>query len=111
MAAMQRGEAVRRLCERIKYADYAHAYAEPGYDDPEGGVIFANWNDVPAKAQRALEHFGCALEWSDEWSTCSECGRAVRTQPDCWPWHPSYVIFGGCELLCRECAITDPDEF
>src|SRR5690606_14129584 len=56
-----------------------------------------------------LESLGYSCEWSDEWSTCSECGKAVRTSPDSYSWQPAYIIMHECELLCLECA--DPAEY
>ncbi|GAG52478.1 unnamed protein product, partial [marine sediment metagenome] len=73
-------------------------YAEPGYSDPDSNVIaFGNWNaiteydgdkfqtidDAPARVASLLEKAGVELEWSDEWEFCGECGKAVRTKPDC----------------------------
>jgi hypothetical protein len=52
---------------------------------------------------RLLENYGYQLEWSDEWSTCQECGKAVRMQPDCYGWQPSYFIMN-CELFCKDCC-------
>jgi hypothetical protein len=105
MSAMKKWEAVRRLAERYSrdIQDVAGEYAEPGYTNPETAIVTANWNHIPAKVAKAFELLGCEIEWSDEWTTCQECGRMVRTEPDCWHWKPSYVIRNECELLCLEC--------
>lgn len=80
---------------------WAADYAEPGYSAPERGILFADWNphtfDNPTKAERTMpriaalaEHYRYEIEWSDEWTTCDNCYRAIRTQPDCYSWQPSY---------------------
>ena len=50
---------------------------------------------------------GGQLEWSDEWTSCCYCGKAVRTQPDSYSWTPSFIL-GDCEILCSDCL--DPDD-
>lgn len=89
------------------YFGYAHGCNEPGYDDKP--VLLANWNHVPPHVFDKLEELGYSCEWSDEWATCCECGKAVRTSPNSYDWQPSYIIMHECELLCLECA--DPDEY
>ena len=99
----------------------AQAYAEPGYSDPDSGVIvFANWNkkwgkkgEKETKAeltmprlQALFEHFGASIEWIDEWYICN-CGKCVRTKPDCYAWNPSYYMVDG-EIECCECVENDP---
>lgn len=88
-------------------------YAEPGYSGDV--VIFGNWNRVggwtgaekpgdklPEKVSRLLEKAGAEIEWSDEWTTCSSCNRALRTSPDCYSWQRSYATLGDCEEVCEE---------
>ena len=104
---------------------YHEGYAEPGYENPEGGVIaVGNWNnitrydkeqgkyvvedDTPSRVARLLERIGVDLQWSDEWDTCDECGKLVRTQPDSYGWTKSYVIQNDCEIICLKCI--DPVE-
>jgi hypothetical protein len=98
-----------------------NGYAEPGYTDPECGLIATgNWNEVtswfngertvvsnlPKRLGDLFERMGIEIEWSDEWASCSDCGKLVRTQPDSYCWKPSFTLGDG-ELLCRECT---PDE-
>lgn len=87
---------------------YATGYAEPGYTDPEKGVVLLNWNKFPRGLDDILERAGYAIEWSDEWSTCSDCGKLVRTSPDGYSWQPSYRIMNECEIVCDDC-IDWPD--
>lgn len=89
--------------KHAKYADFASSYGEPGYDDPQAGIIFANWNDVPRYIMDGLERRGFSLEWSDEWTTAGETCKAYRTSPDSYSWRPYYVmtdcdIIGGDEI-------------
>lgn len=95
-------------------------YAEPGYTDPESGVIaFGNWNDVteydektnqrtvlddtPKRLCAALEKLGAEIEWSDEWTFCCGCNKAVRSSPNSYDWQRSYCENEG-EPVCRECV-------
>lgn len=106
----------RNRCKDVQV--YSEGYAEPGYD---GDVVaLGNWNacsrynretqrsedidGMPARLGEALEKLGVAIEWSDEWTTCDECGKLVRTSPDSYSWTPSYKIDDdSCETLCHEC--------
>lgn len=94
-----------------------NGYAEPGYTDPDCGIIAtSNWNeitkyvdstrilvtDTPARIAKLFEKLGIEIEWHDEWCSCSHCGKLMRTQPDSWSWTPSYTLGEG-ELWCHEC--------
>ena len=99
-------------------------YSEPDYSQPESKLIaFANWNDVrhwdkssnqsvvddtimPRLGEILEKRYGAELEWSDEWSSCCSCGKAVRTQPDSNGWTPSFVNLEG-EIVCCNCL--DPE--
>lgn len=97
----------------------AAGYAEQGYTDPDSGVIaFANWNDVSRyeNNKRAVvdntlprlcalfEKLGVAIEWSDEWTFCDDCQKAVRTSPDSYSWKRSYFQHEDGDVICCECA-------
>ncbi len=104
-------------------------YQEPGYTDPENGVIATgNWNnitewkekekeegrgqfitvdDTMGRLSAIFEKMGIELEWEDEWTTCEECNGLLRTCPDSYSWTPSYVQDEG-STLCMECL--DPQE-
>jgi hypothetical protein len=92
----------------IDNMNYAEGYAEPGYTDPNKCVLFANWNYFPRGIDSILENYGYAIEWSDEWSTCDGCNKAVRTSPDSYGWQPSYAIVNDCEILCADCLADNP---
>lgn len=99
---------------------HSNGYAEPGYIDPESGVVACgNWNNISewdkdlhrsvtidgtvGRLAAVLEKLGCELEWSDEWADCSECGKLIRTSPDSYSWTPSYIA-QDCEVYCTDCA-------
>jgi len=97
--------ALARACEtEIDNLGYAPAYAEPGYTDPERGILFADWNKFPRDFDRVLQRAGYETEWSDEWSTCEDCGRAFRTSPDSYHYSPYYMIIGECSIVCLDCV-------
>lgn len=82
---------------------FANGYAEPGYQDTDKGVLFANWNCFSKRVVDVLESAGYAIEWQDEWSTCGQCYKAVRTSADCYQWQPYYVECDG-EIDCLDCV-------
>jgi hypothetical protein len=100
--------------------NWTHDYVEPGYSTPDRGILFGNWNTKQAYVQgkgyvgaedtrpkrfaAIAEYAGYALEWSDEWSTCEDCGKAFRTSPDSYSWLPAYVTIGDCSYVCHECV-------
>jgi hypothetical protein len=101
-------------------------YAEPGYDDPASGVVaFGNWNNVtrydghefhvidnvPGRVASLLEKLGVELDWSDEWTICEGCHKAVRTQANSYRWRASYADDGCGSILCHECIKTDPTDY
>jgi len=91
--------------------DYCEGYAEPGYDDPVRCVLFANWNGYPSRLIGILERAGYAVEWSDEWSTCGDCYKAIRTQQDSYGWRKYFVIYDDCEIICANCVKHDLDAY
>jgi hypothetical protein len=91
----------------IENLGWAPGYAEPGYTDPAKGILTANWNYFPSDVTDILERAGYAIEWSDEWSTCENCGKLVRTSADNYSWQPSYVILNDCEMFCVDCLSSD----
>jgi hypothetical protein len=100
-----------RAKSEIENLQWSHEYAEPGYTHPGKGILFANWNYFAREATDLLERAGYAIEWSDEWATCQDCDKAVRTSPDSYGWTRSYHIFNECELLCCDCIREDPTSY
>lgn len=41
--------------------------------------------------------------FSDEYSTCSNCGKILRTSPDSYCWTPDYIQTEDGELFCMDC--------
>jgi hypothetical protein len=100
-------------------------YAESQYTDPDSGVVcFGNWNSVskwneqrhefetvdaaPSVLGETLDKLNVSLEWSDEWTTCGQCGKAVRIKPDSYSWRPYYMDDGCGSLICGDCVREDP---
>ncbi len=112
-AAYDRVDYLRQLerdaTSEVENMNYAREYAEPGYTQPAKGIVFANWNTLPCNLDRILERAGYAVEWSDEWATCDDCGKAIRTQPDSYQWSPAYEMSGDSILLCKVCAAENSD--
>lgn len=93
---------------RLESVQIASDYAEPGYYQPKNGIVFANWNrheddSTMERLSRIFERAGYVIEWSDEWSTCGDCGRAVRVQPDSYSWQPYFDLINDSEIVCLDC--------
>ena len=104
----------RDVQAEIDNMGYAPGYAERGYEQPKRGVLLANWNRFPRDFDRVLERAGYAVEWRDEWTTCDDCGKAFRTQPDSYVWTPSGEYCERCSgdvcNACHEGTHDDDDE-
>lgn len=74
------------------YAEWCTRYGEPGYHNPENGIILANWNDVPKGLADWLEKCGYSLEWSDEWMIDYAHDKAYRTSADGYHWEPQIML-------------------
>jgi len=103
-------------------------YAGEGHNDSVECAATGNWNelntydreqcryvaipggDIPVRLGKVLEKLGVECEWSDEWDTCCECGRLLRTNPDCYSWKPFYADTNNGRV-CFDCKpeATHPD--
>lgn len=82
------------------YAEWCTQYGEPGYSDPEKGIILANWNNIPKGLSDWLEKCGYSLEWSDEWYIDYNHSKAYRTSPDSYHWEPQIMLpSDACEYI------------
>jgi hypothetical protein len=57
-----------------------------------------------------LEKLGIELEWSDEWTTCEHCGKAVRTKADSYRWQ-QYCVVIDSSIWCGDCIKADPTDY
>jgi hypothetical protein len=112
------------VMNRIEYVEiYTNGYAEPGYKDPESGVIvIGNWNpardrfgelisELPVFLRKAFERLDCDIQWDDQWSACYGCNKLVRIHPDCYTWKISAAVVNECEFYCHECIKDDPEQY
>lgn len=83
--------------------------AEPRYDDKP--VALANWNNIPEKVYKALEFMGYSCEWEDEWISCSDCYKSVRSSPDSYGWQRYWAWVSDCEIQCGDCIKENPAEY
>jgi hypothetical protein len=59
-----------------------------------------------------LADVGVEEGWSDQWTTCGVCGRAVRTEADCYSWTASYYSDEETgDVTCHECIQDDPESY
>ena len=94
-------KALDRFFEQHPDSYHADRYIEPGYDQPETGILLANWNQVESDLMDELEAEGYELEWSDQWLVTGD-GGAVRTSPDSYHWQPSYHITDHGDIITIE---------
>lgn len=85
-------------------AEWCNEYGERSYQNPEKGIIFANWNDIPKGLANWLEECGYALEWSDEWYIDYSYSKAYRTSGDSYSWESSVM------LPADSCEYITPDD-
>lgn len=119
--------AARSVLESI---NVVKGYAEPGYGglDPDNAIIaLGNWNEItrwdrdtqrsitiskiPCKVAKLIEKSGADIEWEDEWTTCDECMKLVRTNADCYSWKRSYVENDDGGTLCFDCQLEDVEGY
>lgn len=98
----------RRAESEIECLAWYDDYAEPGYSAERHGVLAANWNPFPDDVVSLLEKAGFSIEWSDEWTECVGCNKAVRTVADSYGWRRSYLETDD-GALCQACAREEPD--
>jgi hypothetical protein len=87
---------------------------QSGDYDGEPFVIVDSWDTVNLKGfASAVKSFtGKSDNWgfSDEYTTCSNCGNVIRTSPDSYSWQPDFWLSDG-EILCSECVENNPDDY
>lgn len=108
-------QSLNRLDDIVMHGEYG----EPGYSTDKDLILTGNWNpkdfnnkedDLVLRVGNILEKF-CELEWEDEWTSCHDCGKLVRTEPDSYSWTASYAVLDECELVCHNCIKEDPIPF
>jgi len=90
--------------------DYYLGIAEIDYENKP--LLCLNWNEVPDNLMEWVEKtFDIIGHWEDDWTSCSDCGKAIRIVPDSYGWEPSFIDLGG-DYICRECIdINDAIEY
>jgi len=96
-------------------------------DDPHA---FADWNDkrscdpggfhgygthagqridtTMSRLMNILEHMEIECEWADEWTSCDECCRMVRSSPDGFDWKQfGYIDELDGSFLCGHCISAE----
>lgn len=78
------------------------------YDDKDF-LVLEGWDDKKTIEENLGKDLdgNIAYGFSDEYTTCSNCGKIVKTSADSYSWTPDYVVFQGCMLLCTDCIDID----
>jgi hypothetical protein len=111
---MKIGSNILSLLADSFYWDYCDTYGEPGYDDPEGGVILGDfWCRTCPKVKedgtsnhhsvekhyphifQALVDQGWEFEWADEWVIDHERSKCYRVEPNSYTWKSSILWTDG----------------
>lgn len=66
-------------------------------------------SDLPVRVGDLFEKMGIEIEWSDEWTECSECHGLIRVHPDSFSWKPQYKYIDG--YVCHDCLAKDPEDY
>jgi len=118
----QQGEIVQAIMEayccsgtQTDVTDIAQGNVEPGYND-EPFALGDWWVRVDGDLRESkivplLTACGVDSAFYDEWTTCTECYKAVRTSPDHYGWKRGYFLFHDCEVVCHECIGEDPEPY
>ena len=112
------------------FVGWASVYIETGGQDPFSDLRLGNRRMPDGSVQKSadlydrevrppylvpeglvkLEDF-CDYGFSDEYSTCCECKRVIRTSPDCYAWTPDYWEPDEETKVCGDCVEGDPDDY
>jgi hypothetical protein len=70
-------------------------HGSPPYEIPEGLIELSD-----------IIEFG----FDDEYSTCNECGKVIKTSISYYGDKPRYAILNKCEILCGDCIAGNYEE-
>lgn len=71
-------------------------------------------NEVPEIVKNAFDEYGikwydivesalgCEWGFSDEYTTCDDCGNIIRTSPNSYHWQPDFYV-GDSFIVCNKC--------
>jgi hypothetical protein len=99
---------------QTEVSDISEGVVEPGYNDEP--LALGDWwvrvdGDLrESKVVPLLLACGVDSAFYDEWTTCHECYKAVRTRPDHWGWKRSYWEDCG-SIICHECVQENPEDY
>jgi hypothetical protein len=61
--------------------------------------------DIEDNIERDLE---LEIVYSDEYTTCTDCGKIIRTSPDSYSWQPDFYVGDGF-IVCNVCFNDEED--
>lgn len=109
MNITEKRTAIILQCLQEKHdASFCSLYGEPGYTDPESGIVFTNWNNIGGRIGEYLEAAGFELEWAGEWTIDYNNDKAYRTSADSYKWQPTAIYApDSCELLTPDSDLSE----
>ena len=111
---MKRYEAIFNKLESLHVYPLWGEYCEPGYStEKPDGVLFGDWNPLYKPEYEGFlnsleDHF--ELDWSDEYTSCEECGKYFRTTGNCYQWTMYGIIREGF-CVCGDCIKENPEQY
>lgn len=95
------GGLIRFLQKRGVDPKVYHGVSESVYDDSY--AIVGNWNKNDDFTTKWIEEvLEIQVLWSDEWSTCGHCYKAVKH---------NYMWLSDCEIICINCLEVNWDDW
>jgi len=100
---------IDHLEKKDVYVDYYNGCSEPGYIDQT--VLTANWNDTNLDDFIETYFDDISIEWSDEWTYCQECNKAIRILADSHGWQKYYLLDEEHYEICLDCVKNDVEAY
>ncbi len=122
-------------CAKLEAVTFCtQGYIEPGYDDPDSGLIaIGDFNaitvspisavhlldslpihvvdDTPQRVAYLLQELGVELLPQDEWTVCDECGGAVRTNSESYTWKQFAWTNMDGDFICGDCVTANSSSY
>ena len=107
----KRTDIIINYLQEKHYAEYCSEYGESGYQNPESGIIFCDWNNIPERIQYYLKEAGYELEWADEWHVDYNYDKAWRTKPDSYSWVRAIAFTDDGEVITPDDSVETWAEY
>jgi hypothetical protein len=80
-----------------------YAIVDSNSDEDKFEIFVKETVEIEDSVERDLE---IEIVYSDEYTTCSDCGHIIRTSPTHYGWQPDFYVGDGF-IVCNECFIEN----